>query len=99
MFEGEFDGMRVEDLHRVDDVVIGGSEGLFLGVYDASIVPAHRLGVEIGAIAECDRFAQMEHVDFAVLKDLPGFGEVRDKIQHQSIARCRQRTRKRTRAG
>jgi hypothetical protein len=23
----------------------------------------------------------VKHVDFAVLKDLPGFGEVRDKIQ------------------
>jgi hypothetical protein len=49
--------MRVEDLHRIDDVVIGGIEGLFLGVHDASIVPAHRLGVEIGAIVECDPFA------------------------------------------
>src|SRR4029450_13388476 len=56
-------------------------EGLFVGVHDASVAPAHRLGVEIGAIVECNLFAQMEHVDFAVLKDLPGFGEVRDKIQ------------------
>jgi hypothetical protein len=81
MFEGEFDGMPVEGLHRFDDVVVGGIERLFLGVDDSLIVPPHSLGVEVGAIVEFHPLAQMEHIDLAVLEDLPGFGEVGDKIQ------------------
>jgi hypothetical protein len=74
--------MGVEGFHGLNNaLVIGGVERLFRRVHDAFIVPTHRLGIEIGAIVELDSLAQVEHVDLAVLEDLPRFGEVRDIIQ------------------
>jgi hypothetical protein len=81
VFEGELDRACIEDLDAVDNAVRRGVEGLLLGIRDALIIPAHGLGIEIGAIVEFDSLAQVEHIDLAAFQDLPGLGQVWHIIQ------------------
>ena len=61
IFQGEFDRVRIERLHRLDDLEVWAGEGLLLRVHDAFKVPGHGSGVEVGAVMEFHPLAQPEH--------------------------------------
>jgi hypothetical protein len=73
--------VRIERLHPVHNGEERRHKGFFVGVHDPLIVPAHHLGIEVGAIDELDPFPQVKHIDLAVFQDLPGFGQVGDIVQ------------------
>jgi hypothetical protein len=71
-----FHRVRIERVHRLDEALNRDMKGLLFRRYEASIVPADHLRIEIGAIMELHAFPQVEHVNLTVLEDLPGFGQV-----------------------
>ena len=81
MFEGELDRVRIDDLHGVDDAVKGDVDCLLLRIDDALKIPAHHLGIEVGAIVELHPLAQVEHIDLTVFQDVPGFSQLGDIIE------------------
>ncbi len=88
--QGEFDGVGVERLDRLDDLEERLGKGLLLLVHDASEVPGHGGGVEVGAIVEFHPLVQPEDVYFTVVLHVPGLGQLRHIVQvfidrHQTV--------------
>jgi hypothetical protein len=90
MFQGEFDGVRVERLDRLYDLEERAGKGLLLWIHDAFEVPGYGGGVEIGAVMEFHPLTQPEHIHLAVVLRLPGLGQLRHIVQvlvdrHQTV--------------